>query len=88
MKTYLIHFLIFISIASCNKKSDDIIPGGKKEGALTMNINGKAWKGNCGDIDFKDGSKINVTIVSSGHSDESVTINMIDYIGNGSYSSK
>jgi len=83
--------LLFLVLTSCSKKtSDDINPNNKREGTMSVQINGTTWSGNCGAVDAKIGTGVNVTIVGNkegktGSKDDVLTISLIGYTGSGNY---
>ncbi|WP_149242484.1 DUF6252 family protein [Dyadobacter sp. 32] len=93
MKTHLFFAvtLLFFGLNSCSKKSSgDITPNDKREGTISVQINGTTWSGTCGAVDAKIGTSVNVTIVGNkegknGAKDDVLTITLIGYTGTGSY---
>ena len=94
MKTYLFFAvaLLFFGLNSCSKKnSDDITPNDKREGTVSMQINGTTWSGECGAVDAKIGGKTNISIIGykdgkTAQGDDGIVISITGFTGSGNYS--
>ncbi|MCE7040023.1 hypothetical protein [Dyadobacter sp. CY312] len=84
--------LLFFSLNSCSKKnSDDVTPNDKREGTISMQINGTTWSGECGAVDAKIGSQTNVSIVGykdgkTAKGNDGIVITISGFTGTGNYS--
>ena len=80
--------LVFLNLISCKKTGNEVGPvGDEKGGTMSMEIDGTLWNGNCGAVDTKNGTGINVSILSDNKpKDDIISITLVGYTGTGDYS--
>lgn len=79
--------LILLVLISCKKTGNAIDPtDNDQEGTMSMEIDGTQWNGNCGAVDVKNGTGINVSILSDNKpKDDVISITLVGYTGVNDY---